>query len=68
MLRRLERTKVGVEPATLSLIAIEFTHSTRFTPMFLLRIQRYMWRNHVATWAWPNNSDRNVDLNKIWSS
>jgi len=31
----------------------------------LLRILRYMWRNHVDTWAQANNSGRNLDLNKI---
>jgi len=24
-----------------------------------------MWLNHVATWAYANHSDRNLDLNKI---
>jgi len=24
-----------------------------------------MWSNHVATWAYVNNSGRNLDLNKI---
>jgi len=27
------------------------THLTRFTLLLVLRIQRYMWGNHVATWA-----------------
>jgi len=30
-----------------NIIAIELPHSTRFTLLLLLRIQRYMWRNHV---------------------
>ena len=45
-----------------SAIAIAITHLTRFTLLLLLRIQRYMWRNHVATWSWANNSGRNLDL------
>jgi len=45
MLRRPHRRTV-VEPPTLSIIAIEITHSTGFTFLLLLRIQRYMWRNH----------------------
>ena len=36
-----------------------------FTILLLLRIERYMWRNHVATLAYANNSVRNLDLNKI---
>jgi len=51
MLRRPEPTKETVEPTILSILAIEITHLTRFTLLLLLRIQRYMWRNHVATWA-----------------
>ena len=50
MLRRPEPTKETVEPMILSIIAITITHLTRFTLLLLLRIQRYMWRNHVATW------------------
>jgi len=65
MLRRLEPTKERVEPTILSTIAIEITHLTRFALLLLLRIIRYMWRNHVATWAQANNSGRNLDLNKI---
>jgi len=49
----------------LSIIAIEITHWSRFTLLLLLRIQRFMWRNHVATWAYTNNSGRNVGFNKI---
>jgi len=45
MLRRSEPTKERVEPTTLSIIAIEITHWTRFTLLMLLRIQRYMQRN-----------------------
>jgi len=51
MLRRPEPTKETVEPMSLSIIAIAITHLTRFTLLLLLRIQRYMWRNHVVTWA-----------------
>ena len=51
MLRRPEPTKEKVEPTILSLIAIEIRHLTRFALLLLLRIQRDMWRNHVATWA-----------------
>jgi len=51
MLRRPEPTKETVEPMILSIIAIAITHLTRFTLLLLLRIQRCMWRNHVATWA-----------------
>ena len=51
MLRRPEPTKETVEPMILRIIAIVITHLTRFTLLLLLRIQRYMWRNHVATWA-----------------
>jgi len=65
MLRRPEPTKETVEPIILSIIAIAITHLTRFTLLLLLRIQRCMWRNHVATWAKANNSGRNLDLNKI---
>jgi len=65
VLRRPEPTKERVEPTILSTIAIEITHLTRFALLLLLRILRYMWRNHVATWAQANNSGRNLDLNKI---
>jgi len=51
MLRCPELTKDIVEPTTLSIIAIAITHSDRFTLLLLLRIHRYMWRNHVTTWA-----------------
>jgi len=51
VLRRTEPTKETVEPMILSIIAIAITHLTRFTLLLLLRIQRYIWRNHVATWA-----------------
>jgi len=65
VLHRPEPTKESVEPTTLSTIAIEITHLTRFTLLLLLRILRYMWRDHVATWAQANDSGRNLDLNKI---
>jgi len=62
MLRRPEPTKQRGEPTILRIRAIEITHLTRFTLLLLLRIQRYMWRNHVATWTDANNSGRNLDL------
>jgi len=65
MLCRPEPTKERVEQTILSTIAIEITHLTRFALLLLLRIPRYMWRSHVATWAQANNSGRNLDLNKI---
>jgi len=51
ILHRPEPTKETVEPMILSIIAIEITDLTRFILPVLLQIQRYMWRNHVATWA-----------------
>jgi len=51
MLRCPEPTEERVESTILRIIAIEFTHLTRFALLLLLRILRYMWRNHVATWA-----------------
>jgi len=63
MLRRPEPTKETVEPRTLSIIAIQIIRSTTFTLLLLLRIQRYMWRNHIDTWAYADNSGRNLDLN-----
>jgi len=51
MLRCPEPTKETVEPIILSIEGIAITHLTRFALLLLLRIQRYMWRNHVATWA-----------------
>jgi len=51
MLRRPEPTKERVEPTILSIIAIEITHLTRFALLLQLQIQRYLWRNHVATWV-----------------
>jgi len=51
MLRRPETNKERVEPTLPSIIAIEITRLTRFPLLFLLQIQRYMWRNHVATWT-----------------
>jgi len=44
-------TKEKVELTTLGTTKIEIPHLTRFTLILLLRIQRYMWRNHVTTWA-----------------
>jgi len=45
-------TKETVELTIPSTIAIDITHFTRFALLLLLlRILRYMWRNHVATWA-----------------
>jgi len=49
MLRRPEPIKERVESTILSIIAIEITHLIRFALLLLLRILRYMWRNHVAT-------------------
>jgi len=51
MLRRPEPTKETVELMILSIIAIAITHLTRFILVLQLRILRYMWRNHIATWA-----------------
>jgi len=51
MLRRPEPTEERVEPTMLSIIATEMTHLIRFTLLLLLRDLRYMWCNHVATWA-----------------
>jgi len=65
MLRRPEPTNEKVESTILSTIAIDITHLSRFALLLLLRILRYVWRNHVATWAQANNSGRNLDSNKI---
>jgi len=51
IMRRSEPTKEKVELTTLGTTKIEIPHLTRFTLILLLRIQRYMWRNHVTTWA-----------------
>jgi len=51
MLRRPEPTQERVEPTMLSIIATEITHLIMFALLLLLRILRYMWRNHVVTWA-----------------
>jgi len=48
---RPEPTKERVKPTILSAIAIEIIHLARFTLLLLLRIQCYMWRNNVVTWA-----------------
>ena len=48
-MRRPEPTKERVELTTLGITSIEIPHSTRFTLLLPLRIQRYMWCNHVAT-------------------
>jgi len=47
LLRRPEPTKVT--PTNLSITATEIPNLTRFTLLWLLRIQRYMWCNHIAT-------------------
>jgi len=60
-----EPTKEKFEPTIISIKTIEITYLTRFTLLFVPRIQRYMWLTHVATWAYANNSGRNLDLNKI---
>jgi len=51
VLRHPEPTKETVEPLIHSIIAIAIAHLTRFTLLLLLPIQRYMWRNHLVTWA-----------------
>jgi len=51
MLRRREPTKERVELTILSIIAIDITHLTRFALLLVLRIHRYMWLCHVATWG-----------------
>jgi len=51
LLRRPGPPKERVEPMILSIIAIAITHLTRFAFLLLLRIQRYIWRNDIATWA-----------------
>jgi len=66
MLRRPQPTKERVEPTILSVIAIDISHLTRFTFLLLIRIQRYLWRNHIITWANVISSDMNFDLNNIW--
>jgi len=48
---RPEPIKERVELTILSIIAVEIRHLTRFALLLLLQIQRYMWRNHVATWT-----------------
>jgi len=43
----------GIKTVTqriLNIVAIEITHLTRLSLLLLLRIQRYMWHNHIATW------------------
>jgi len=62
MLCRIEPTKETVEPMIFSKIAITIIRLTRFTLLLLLRTERYMWRNHVATCAQANNSGRDLDL------
>jgi len=68
LLPRSEPTKEKVEPTILSKIAIEIAHLTTFALLLLLRILRYMWRNHIASRDQANNSGRNLDSNKIWFS
>ena len=68
MLRSPEPIKERVEPRILSIRAIEINHLTWFTFLLLLRIQRYMWWYHVVTWAYANDSDRNLELNNVWVS
>jgi len=65
VMHRSEATKERVEWKTLGITAIEISHSTRFTLLLLLRRQRYMSRNHVATWDFAKNNGRNLNLNKI---
>jgi len=68
MLCRPEPTKEKVVRTILSIIAVDIINWTRFTFLLLIQILRYMWCNHVATWACANNSDRILNLNKIWVS
>ena len=65
MLRRPKPTKEGVEPTILSKIAIEITHLTRFAMLLLLRILRYMWRNHVTTWLKPGMWKRKLKAEAV---
>jgi len=51
MLRRPDSNKERVKPKILTIIENEIAYLTRFALLLLLRILRYMWRNHVATWA-----------------
>ena len=60
IMRHPEQTKETVERATLDITAVEIPHSIRFTLLLLLRIQRYMWRNHVATWL------KSITVTGIW--
>jgi len=55
IMRRPDPTKKRVERTTLGITAIEIPHSTRFTLLLLLRIQRsaYMWRNSLPHYV-PN--------------
>jgi len=68
MLRRPEPTKERFERTNLGITAIQIIHSTRFTFLLLLRIQCCVWRNYVVTCDKNFNSDRNLDLTKIWFS
>ena len=52
MLRSPEPTNERVEPTILNIIAIEVTRLARFTFILLLRIQRNVCRNLLATWAY----------------
>ena len=65
LLRHPEPTKERVKLTIFSLIAMEIRHLTRLALLLLLQILRYMWRNHVATWAQANNSGKNLNLNKM---
>jgi len=51
MLHRPEPTNERGEPTILSKLPIVVTHLAIFTLLLVLQIQRYMWHNHVATWA-----------------
>jgi len=53
-LHRPERTKQRVERTTHGITAVEIPRSTKSTLLQLLRIQRYMWRNHIGTWTFAN--------------
>ena len=60
VLRCPEPTMERAEPTILSIIAIRIIHLIRFTLLFLLRRQRFMWRDQFATWAYANNDGRNL--------
>ena len=66
MLYRPEPSKERGETTILSIITSEITHWTRFTLLLLLRIQRYMWCNHVATFYLLSKSCRRFCQRYMW--